>query len=211
MQIVGEVGHVKHDGLDADSIGQIDFDYRQSTQDRAVIVARVTGNPSAAMASMVSAIRSLDPEQPVYDARTLNDVMARSINSRWLSMALVGSFASVAVFLCSVGVYGVIAFGVVKQRREFGIRLALGATRGGITAAVVSRGLTLAAIGIATGFVLSIAMTRSMRSMLFGVTAADVASFAISIVAILVVAMLASYLPARRAAAVDPALTLRAE
>jgi predicted permease len=211
MEVVGVVGHVKHDGLDADSLGQMYFDYRQSTQDRAVIVARVNANPTAVMASMIAAIRELDPEQPVYDARTLNDVLARSINSRWLSMALVGSFSIIAVFLCSIGVYGVIAFGVARQRREFGIRLALGASRGGIATAVVKNGLLLAGIGIATGLVLALALRRSLSSLLFGVSASDVLSFGTSILAILVVALLASYLPARRAAAVDPAVTLRAE
>lgn len=211
MQIVGVVGYVKHDGLDADSIGQIYFDYRQSTQDRAVIVARVTGNPTATMAAMMSAIRELDPEQSIYDARTLNDVLSRSINSRWLSMTLVGAFALIAVFLCSIGVYGVMAFGVTRQRREFGIRLALGATRRGITAAVVGRGLALAAVGVIAGIAIAAAFARSLTSLLFGLSATDATSFIVAAVAILAVALVASYLPARRAAAVEPAITLRAE
>jgi putative ABC transport system permease protein len=211
MEIVGVVGHVKHDALDADSTGQMYFDYRQSTQDRAVIVARVTSDPGAVMASMIAAIREVDPEQPVYDARPLNDVLARSISSRWLSMTLVGGFAGIAVFLCSIGVYGVIASGVAKQRREIGIRLALGASRHRIAASVVTHGLTLAVIGIGAGLVLAFALTRSMTSLLFGVSASDVTSFGVAIVAIFVVALFASYLPARRAAAVDPAVTLRAD
>lgn len=211
MQVVGIVGHVKHDGLEADSLGQIYFDYRQMTQDRAVIVARVTGNSTAVMSAMMVGIRELDPEQAVYDPRTLNDVMARSINSRWLSMTLVGSFALIAVFLCSIGVYGVIAFGVTKQQREFGIRLALGASRAGITSSVVSRGLRLAAAGSVTGLAIALALTRSMSSLLFGVSANDVVSFSTATGTILAAAFLASYLPARRAAAVDPAVTLRAE
>jgi putative ABC transport system permease protein len=211
MEVIGVVGHVKHDGLDADSIGQTYFDYRQSTQDRAVIVARVTENPAAVMRSMMTAIRELDPEQPVYDARTLNDVLARSINSRWLSMALVGAFALVAVFLCAIGVYGVIAFGVARQRHEFGIRLALGASRRGIAAAVVKNGLSLAVIGIAAGLIFSLGVSRTISSLLFGVKADDPVSFGSATAVILTVALLASYLPARRAAAVDPAVTLRAE
>ncbi len=211
MEIIGVAGHVKHDGLDADSMGQIYFDYRQSTQDRAVIVARVKANPTAVMASMMAAVRELDPEQPVYDARTLNDVLARSINSRWLSMALVGSFSLIALFLCSIGVYGVIAFGVARQRREFGIRLALGASRRGIAAAVIRRGLVLSAIGIAAGLAFAIVVSRSMASLLFGVDGTDMISYGSATAAITIVAVLASYLPARRAAAVDPAVALRAE
>lgn len=211
IEIVGVAGNVKHDGLDSDSIGQIYFDYRQFTQDRAVVVARVTANPVAVMASMMAAIRELDPEQPIYDARTLDEVLARSISSRRLAMTLVGAFALVAVFLCSVGVYGVIAFGVANQRREFGIRLALGASRAGIATSVVSRGLTLSGIGIATGLLFAVALARGMTTLLFGVSAFDPISFGVSIVAIMLVALLASYLPARRAAAVEPAITLRAE
>lgn len=211
MEIVGVVGHIKHDGLDAESIDQVYFDYRQSTQDRAVIVARVTDNPAEVMASMIAAIHELDPEQPVYDARRLNDVLARSINSRWLSMALVGSFAGIAVILCAIGVYGVIAFGVARQRREFGIRLALGASRGGIAAAVVRRGLLLSALGTAAGLGIAVVLSRSMTSLFFGVAATDALSYGSATVAIIIVAVLASYLPARRAAAVDPAVTLRAE
>jgi ABC-type antimicrobial peptide transport system permease subunit len=113
--------------------------------------------------------------------------------------------------LCSIGVYGVIAFGVARQRREFGIRLALGASRRRIAAAVVRHGLSLAAIGILAGLIFSVGVSRSMNSLLFGVKADDLVSFGSATAVILTVALLASYLPARRAAAVDPAVTLRAE
>jgi putative ABC transport system permease protein len=108
-------------------------------------------------------------------------------------------------------VYGVIAFGVARQRREFGIRLALGASRRGITASVVSRGLVLSGIGIGTGLILAALLARAMTSLLFGISAGDFVSFAAAAVSILAVAAIASYLPARRAAAVEPAITLRAE
>jgi putative ABC transport system permease protein len=108
-------------------------------------------------------------------------------------------------------VYGVISFGVTRQRREFGIRLALGASRQSIASTVVSRGVLLAAAGVGTGLVLSVAMARTMRSMLFGVTAGDPASFIAAAATILVIAVVASYVPARRTARVDPALTVRAE
>jgi len=108
-------------------------------------------------------------------------------------------------------VYGVIAFGVTRQRREFGIRLALGATNAAITRAVVERGVMLAVIGIVIGVAIAAAVTRGMESMLFGVTTSDAASYAAATVALLAIVSLASYLPARRAAAVDPSVTLRAE
>ena len=211
MEVVGVVGHVKHDGLDVDSAGQIYWDYRQRTQDRAVVVARTAADPAATIATIIERIRELDPEQPVYDARTLDDVLSRSVSQRWLAMALVGSFASMALFLSCVGVYGVMAFGVSRQRREFGIRLALGATRRAVAGAVVNRGLTLAAVGSVIGLVIAAAVTRGMQAFLYGVTAGDFVSFGVATIAVIVVALLASYLPARSAASVDPAVTLRAE
>jgi ABC-type antimicrobial peptide transport system permease subunit len=211
MEVVGVVGHVKHDGLDVDSLGQIYWDYRQRTQDRAIVVARTIADPAATLATIIGRIRELDPEQPVYDARTLDEVLSRSVSQRWLAMALVGSFASMALFLSCVGVYGVMAFGVSRQRREFGIRLALGATRRAVAGTVVHRGLMLAAAGIVIGLVLAAAVTRAMQAFLYGVAANDVVSFGVATVAVVVVALLASYLPARSAAEVDPAVTLRAE
>ena len=126
---------------------------------------------------MVRAIHEIDPEQPVYDVRTMDEWVDRSLGQRWMNMTLVGTFASVALALCAIGVYGVIAFGVARQRREFGIRLALGASRRGIATSVVTHGLTLAGIGIGAGLVLAFALTRSMTSLLFGVSASDVISF----------------------------------
>ncbi len=167
--------------------------------------------PPRRIATIIERIRELDPEQPVYDARTLDEVLSLSVSQRWLAMALVGSFASMALFLSCVGVYGVMAFGVSRQRREFGIRLALGATRRAVAAAVVNRGLTLAAVGIVIGLVIAAAVTRGMQAFLYGVTASDFVSFGVATVAVIVVALLASYLPARSAASVDPAVTLRAE
>jgi putative ABC transport system permease protein len=211
MEVVGIVGHVKHEGLDVESLGQIYWDYRQRTQDRAVVVARTAADPTASIATIIERIRELDPEQPVYDARTLDDVLSRSVSERWLAMALVGSFASMALFLSCVGVYGVMAFGVSRQRREFGIRLALGATRRAVAGAVVNRGLALAAVGSVIGLVIAAAVTRGIQAFLYGVTAGDFVSFGVATVAVMVVALLASYFPARAAALVDPAVTLRAE
>lgn len=211
VEIVGVVGHVKHDGVDVESIGAIYWDYRQSPQDRAVIVARTTAAPAGVAGAIGARIRELDPDQPVYDVRTLDEVFARSVSQRWLAMALVGAFASMALFLCCVGVYGVMAFGVTRQQREFGIRLALGATRGAITRGVVNRGLVLALGGSGLGLAAAWVVARGMQSMLFNVPPHDIASFTTATIAVLAVALIASYLPARRAASIDPVTTLRAE
>ena len=211
MEIVGVVGHVKHEGLDVQSLGQIYWDYRQRTQDRFVVVARTDADPARTIAEIGERIRAIDPEQPVYDARTLDDVLSRSVGQRRLAMMLVAALAGMALVLCSVGVYGVIAFGVASQQREFGIRLALGASRAAITRAVVRRGFVLAGAGIAIGVAMATAVTHGMQSMLFGVAATDAASFTIAILTLLLVVFLASYLPARRAAQLDPATTLHAD
>jgi putative ABC transport system permease protein len=211
IEIVGVVGHVVHDGLDLDTRPQVYWNYQQRAQDRMVLVVRGNGDAAALAPLVRQAIRDIDPEQPVYDVRTMQDVVARSLGQRWLNMVLIVTFATAALLLCAIGVYGVIAFGVTRQRREFGIRLALGASRGGIARAVVSRGAKMAAVGIAIGLVLAVAVARSMASMLFGVSAVDVVSYGSAVFAILAVALLASYVPARGAAAVEPAITLRSD
>jgi putative ABC transport system permease protein len=211
FEIVGVVGHVRHDALDVDVRAQAYWSFKQMPMDRMALAVRTERNASALTASVVRAIHQIDPEQPVYDVRTMDEWVDRSLGQRWMNMTLVSVFASVSLALSAIGIYGAIAFGVARQRREFGIRLALGASRHGIATSVVRHGLTLAGIGIATGLVLAVALTRSMTSLLFGVSASDVISFATSIVAIVIVALFASYLPARRAAAVDPATTLRAD
>jgi putative ABC transport system permease protein len=211
MEIVGVVGHVKHEGLDVQSLGQIYWDYRQRTQDRMVVVARTDADPARTIAEIAERIRAIDPEQPVYDARTLDDVMARSVGQRQLAMTLVAAVAAMALMLSAVGVYGVIAFGVATQQREFGVRLALGATRTAITRAVVQRGLVLAAIGVSVGTLIALVVTRGMQSMLFGVSATDGPTFAVAVTTLFCITVAASYLPARRAAAVDPSTTLRSE
>lgn len=211
IEIVGVVGHVLHDGLDRDPRPQAYWNFEQRPMDRMVLVAR-TGGDAVALAPMIrEAIREVDPEQPVYDVRTMQEVVGRSVGQRWLNMALILTFAVSALVLCAIGVYGVIAFGVARQRREFGIRLALGASRSGIASSVVRSGLIMAGVGIATGLVLAVALTRAMTSMLYGVEPTDFVSYGSAVFAILLIASLASYLPARAAAAVEPAITLRAE
>ena len=210
-EIIGLVAHIRHDALDVDTRMQVYWNFAQMPMDRMALVVRTDSNAAALTPSVVRAVHEIDPEQPLYDVRTMSEWVDRSLGQRWMNMTLVGAFAAVALTLCSIGVYGVIAFGVARQRREFGIRLALGASRRGIAAAVVTHGLSLAAIGIAAGLVFSVGVSRSMSSLLFGVKADDLVSFGAATAVILTVALLASYLPARRAAAVDPAVTLRAE
>jgi len=209
--IVGVVGHVRHDRLDDDGRPQVYWSYKQNTQDREALVVRTAGDPSALAQSIGAAIRSVDPEQPIYDARTLDDVVERSLAQRWLQTALLGAFAAMAILLASIGVYGVIAYGVGQRTREFGIRLALGARRGEIVGVVMRRGAALFGVGAAIGLAAAAASARVLSTLLFNVGAFDLVSFAAATLVLFAVAIAACGLPARRAAGVDPSVALRAE
>jgi putative ABC transport system permease protein len=209
--IVGVVGHLRHERIDEDGRPQIYWSYQQNTQDRQALVVRTAGDPAALAQSIAAAIRSVDPEQPIYDARTLDDVVERSLAQRWLQTTLLTAFASIALLLASIGVYGVIAYAVGQRRREFGIRLALGAHRSEIVGLVMRRGALLFAAGAAIGLGAAAASARVLGGLLYNVRGIDPISFGVATAVLLAVAMIACGLPARRAAAVDPSVTLRTE
>ena len=211
MTVVGVVGHIRHDRVDEDARPQIYFPFEQRAQDRMALVVRTRTDPSAIGAALAGAIRSVDPEQPVYDARTLLAVVDRALGQRWLQTALLASFAFIAVVLASIGVYGVIAYAVGQRRREFGIRLALGARRGEIVRGVLRRGLLLFAAGSVVGLVAAAVSARLLGSLLFNTSGFDAVSFAAATAVLFVVTLAACALPARRAAGVDPSIALRAE
>jgi putative ABC transport system permease protein len=209
--IVGVVGHLRHDRLDEDGRPQVYWSYKQFTQDREALVVRTAGDPAALAQSIAAAIRSIDAEQPIYDARTLDEVVERSVAQRRLQATLVGAFAAMATLLASIGVYGVIAFAVGQRTREFGIRVALGARRIEIVRVVMQRGAMLVGIGAAIGVAAALASARVLATLLFQVSAFDTTSFTAATLVLAAVAFAACGLPARRAASVDPALALRAE
>jgi putative ABC transport system permease protein len=211
MTIVGVVGHIRHDRLDEDVRPQIYWSYKQRPQDRMALVAKTEGDPAAIAPALAGAIRSVDPQQPVYDARTLEAVVDRSLGGRWLQAVLLGAFASIALLLASIGVYGVIAYTVGQRRREFGIRLALGASRHEVVALVMWRGTMLFAAGAATGLLAAVATGRLLAALLYNVSSSDLATFGFATLVLLLVALTACGIPARRAASVDPSIALRAE
>jgi predicted permease len=211
VEVIGVVGHVRHDGLDDDRRAQVYWNHLQRAQDRMALVVKPKPGARISMPEIVNAIHVVDPEQPVYDARPLEEVVERSLGARWLNTTLLIVFALMTLVLSCIGLYGVVAFGVTQQTREFGVRLALGASRGGIAAFVLRRGFMMAAVGSAFGLVLAALLARAMTGLLFGIPPLDAASFASATAVLLTVALLASYLPARRAAAVEPAITLRGD
>jgi putative ABC transport system permease protein len=211
VTVIGVVAHVRTSGLEVDALPQVYWSYRQWTQDRMVLGVRSEVEPTALVTPVIRAIRSIDPEQSVYNVRTMPEIVGRSLAQRRLTTFLMGGFSGVALLLAAVGIYGVVAYGVTQRLREFGIRVALGATRRDVTRLVVWQGTSMAVIGSAIGLVLAIAAAGAMSNLVFGVAPTDAASIVGATAVLMLVAAMASYFPARRAAAVDPGVTLRGE
>lgn len=211
LTVVGVVGRIKQDGLDADSRIALYHAHRQ----RPTRSLNVTLRGGASVASLAGAVRAelraIDPDLPVYGLRTMSERVQASLARRRFSMLLLSLFAGLALVLGTIGSYGVMAYQVGQGTRELGIRLALGATPGRLVGFVLREGLRVAAAGVALGLVAAVVFARGMRSLLFEVGAADPLTL-LAVPAVLLVATLgACYLPARRAAAVDPASSLRSE
>ena len=173
------------------------------------IVLKTGLDPQTLVSPVRAAVRSIDPEQPISDVRTMDQWIARSLQTRRTPMALLALFGAVALVLSAIGIYGVLAFGVAQRVREFGIRQALGADRASILTLVLAQGLRTSAIGVVFGLAGSFALTRYLQSLLFGVGAHDVGVFLGVTVLLLSVAAAACYMPARRATRVDPMVALR--
>ena len=208
VTIVGVVGTVKQYGLDID--GRIVV-YRPTLNVLQYQVARTSGDPAAAAGAMVRAINQVDPTIPVYDIRTMTDRMSASLARQRFATLMLGAFAAFALVLAIVGVYGVMSYLVSQGTHDIGVRMALGAQRSRIVGMIVRQGMELTAAGVVLGLLGAFALTRVMASLLFGVTATDAATFSIVPAILLAIALLASYLPARRATHVDPVVALREE
>lgn len=211
LNVVGVVGRVKHESLDSDPriafyLPQAQFPSRAMT-----LVLRSQVDPSALSPAVKKELRSIDPDLPMYSVRTMAERLEESLARRRFSMLLLALFAGFALALATIGVYGVMAYLVSQGTREIGIRMALGATQREILKLVVSQGMTLAGSGLAIGVLAAFLFTRLMRSLLFGINASDPATFGAISLLLTVVALLATYIPAKRAARVDPMLCLRSE
>jgi putative ABC transport system permease protein len=209
--VIGVVKHLRTTGVEVDPLAQVYWSYRQWTQDRMVLAIRSNAQPASVIAPVVQAIRSVDREQSVFNVRTMPDVVARSLMQRRLTTLLMSGFSALALLLTAVGIYGVVAYGVTRRLREFGIRIALGATRREVTRLVVSQGTSMAILGAAIGLAISMAAAGLMSHLVFEVPARDTVSIVVATALLMLVAGAASFVPARRAAAVDPGVTLRSE
>lgn len=209
--IVGIVGHVKHYGLDAESGGQIYMTHLQYPWRWMSVAARTAGSPLPVAPVAKRVVRTLDPTLAVYGVGTMEERMAELAQGRRFVLMLLGVFAAVAIVMAAVGLYGAIAYSVTQRRQEIGIRVALGARVADVTRLVLRQGAALTVAGVVLGMGAAIAGGRLVAGLLFGVTARDPVVFGAVALLLGVVALAASYAPARRAAAVDPVEVLRGE
>ena len=209
--IVGVVGDVKFGGLDLTAPPEIYLPYAQQPVDSLTIAVRTAGEPLAAATMARTELASLDAELPISEVRAMEDLVGRSIAERRFTMLLLAAFAAIAVLLAAIGVYGVLAYVVTQRTQEIGVRLAMGAAPSDVVHLFLREGAALAAIGLIAGLVGAAAAARALSSLVFGVTTTDPATFVSVAVAMAVTAVAASYVPARRAARVDPMEALRAD
>jgi len=222
LEIVGVVGHVKHFGLDTDAASKVQYQvylpYEQlpdqimpSVAMGMTVMVRTTVDPQSLVSAVRRRVLERDRDQPVFGIETMEQIVSESVAGRRFSMLLLGVFAALALMLASVGIYGVISYTATQRTHEIGIRMALGAKRVDVLRLVVGQGLRLALIGIGAGLAAALGLTRLMSSMLYGVRPTDLVTFAAVSLLLAGVAVLASYVPARRAMRVDPIIALRYE
>jgi len=209
--IVGVVADTKRGGFEREPWAETYFPMRQAPESRSLVLLRTSGDPVALVGQARAAVWSIDPNQAIASIRTIPELLAqRELNRRFTTL-LLGVFASVALLLAIIGTYGVIAHGTAQRTQEIGIRMALGADRRSILRMVLAGGLRIAAAGLTLGVLGALALTRVLAGLLFGIGARDPLTFVAVPAALLVVALAACWIPARRAMRVDPAITLRGD
>jgi len=210
-QIVGVVGDIHQAGLTAAPEPEMYFPEAQRTWSTMSLVARTAKDPSQLSSAVQEQVWALDKDQPVFDIKTMGQVMAESLAARRFTLSLMGIFALIALLLAAIGIYGVISYSVTQRRNEIGIRMALGARGSDVLRVILGQGMLLVLAGMTLGAIGAFTLTRVMSKLLFGVTATDPLTFAVTGIILWCVAMLACYIPARRAMRVDPMVALRYE
>ncbi len=209
LHVIGVVDDVHASSVEAEKGWQIYYPATQANPNAAQLVIRSQVPPATLAGSVLRALRELNPNQPAVEFQPIRTIVDRAVSPRRFFMLLVGIFAGLGLLLASLGIYGVIAYGVTRQTQEIGIRMALGATRGRVQRTVLGRTLGMVLLGIVVGTAASFAAARMIASLLFGTEATDPMTYVGMVVLLLAVALVAGYLPARRASRIDPLVALR--
>ena len=212
LEVLGVVGRVKMESLNQNSDRvQGYFPFNQNPQGGMTVIIKGASDPNLLLSSVRNAVKEIDPDQPIYNPRTMDEIRAESVQGERLTLTLLSLFAGIALVLAIVGIYGVMSYSVTQRTHEIGIRMAIGARPRDVFRMILGHGMKLALIGVGLGLLLAFAVTRFMVTMLFGVEPTDATTFG-GITAILIsVALLACYLPGRRATKVEPTVSLRYE
>jgi putative ABC transport system permease protein len=210
-EIIGVVGNVRQLGPAHEESPEFYTPYQQEPTGEMNLVLRTDSEPLALVAPVKAAVQAVDPAQPVYDIATMDQRLSESMSPQRFNALLVGAFALAALALAGVGIYGVLAFSVARRTPEIGVRMALGARRAEVLTMVVGEGLWLCGLGVGLGLAASVPLTRLLRSVLFGVSPSDPVTLVAASAALILVAMMACYIPARRAVMIDPMVALRYE
>jgi len=210
-EVVGVVNDVRFEGLTEQPAMQVYMPLRQEPSRSLAVIVRTAADAATVLQAVEQVVHGLDRDLAIYKVQTMDDLLDASIARQRMSVIIFITFAGVALVLAAVGLYGVVAQGVTERTHEIGIRLALGARRGHVLALIVGQGLAMALAGTVAGLAGAAGLSRTIQGLLFGVKATDPATFAAVPIALLAVAALACWLPARRAARLDPTKALRAE
>jgi putative ABC transport system permease protein len=209
MEVVGVVGHVKNYGVDEESRVEMYLPYLQNSAGSLTLLVKTASSPATLAPAVRAAVKAADPELPTFAVRTLEEVVSDRTAQRRLSVILISVFGALALLLAAVGIYGVMSYAVAQQTQEIGIRMALGAEREHILGMVLRHGSLLAVAGIGIGLLAAFGLGRTITALLFQTSATDPPTFSVVPVLLMAVALVACYLPARRATRVDPMVALR--
>jgi putative ABC transport system permease protein len=209
--VVGVVGDINYSGLDAPAEPVVYYPFRQATSNNQYVVIRTSLNPRSLEPAVKAVVADLDKDLPVVNLRTMDELMMEAVAPPRFRTILVSMFAVVGLLLAAIGIYGVMAYAVTERTHELGVRIALGADRGDVFRIVLGEAAWLAACGVGLGVAGALGATRLMQTLLFGVTPTDALTFAAIAMLLTATALVASYIPARRATRVDPMVALRYE
>jgi putative ABC transport system permease protein len=210
-EIVGIVRNVHQRALDSASSRMVYWTHAQFVRPTMSLVIRTRGEPMQLVPAVAAELHALDPELPLAEPQPLDEYLGDSVAARRFMMLLLGAFAAVALVLAAVGIAGVVANGVAQRTREIGVRMALGARGQDVLRMVMRQGVVMAATGMLAGLAGAFALTRVMRSLLYGTSPTDPVTFALVTAALAIVALIATFVPALRATRVDPIVALRAD